>query len=960
MLKSKLFWKVIGNFGFLLLILTAMTYLITNMLRQIEEKFNAARADMQSVQNVNRLASFIDNVPPAAREYAFTGSPAVRAVYESGLNDFSTALTAAQKDFATDTSSTISLKRVEDLYYSWIQHVGNKFISIHEERLTEQETAQRLKGLFELEANVRYIPIARSLLKEITQKKIVSSPASIEFAINLSQQMTSFIMIVNVLVALFSLALGFVLTRSITKPVQKLKEGTKNIVEGKYEPIDLHRSDELGELANDFNNMAKLLGSTYTRLNAYSELVTELNTHETIEEVESRSLALLCQHSGAVIGAVYEYDPDAQLLQLTNGYALDRRTAATKHYALGDGIPGQCALLRKPLEVADIQPPEGFTIQTGIADVVPRSIVAVPILFQEKLLGVIVLGSMTPFDDTRKDIINNSVPQIGVAITNARNYEAAQKLSREVAKRNEELDGKNAELEKAYRVKSDFLASMSHELRTPLNSIIGFSSVLLGPNGDPLTNDQRKALDKVLKNGKHLLQLINDILDFSKIESGRMTVNVESEEVAEVVSNSLMTVEALVKAKGLMLKQEIEPELPMLATDVLKAKQIMVNLLSNAVKFTDAGEIAVTVRKLPNGFVSFAVKDSGIGIEEKNYERVFEEFQQIDTSNTRKYKGTGLGLPISRRLARILGGDLTVHSVYGQGSTFTLAIPPVYQGKEVPSRPAEKEISMQPKFPAPTPQSGAVPVMTSGSGTKILCIDDDPDVIEILRKYLVPEGYAVTGALSGDEGIKLARELQPSLITLDIMMPNKDGWEVLRELKQHGETRDIPVIIHSIIDNRPLAISLGALDVMTKPVEPKRLLSIVERTCKSNDEFVLVVDDDIDYTIMLRELLTRDGFRTKVVNSGSEALEILRTSTPALILLDLIMPNMDGMEVVRRLQQHETWKNIPVVILSGKELSKQERDELNSHIWQYLQKSEFSREVISGTIRKILNIAHTN
>jgi signal transduction histidine kinase len=449
---------------------------------------------------------------------------------------------------------------------------------------------------------------------------------------------------------------------------------------------------------------------------------------------------------------------------------------------MGEGIPGQCAAEQRVLEVKNIPVLSNFAVDTGLVEVAPYCVLAVPILFQDKVLGVLVLGSMNRFDDLQKEIINNSVPQLGVAITNARNFEASQKLTREVAQKNEEMNVKNMELEKAYRVKSDFLASMSHELRTPLNSIIGFSSVLLGPSGDQLTEDQRMALEKVLRNGKHLLQLINDILDFSKLESGRMTVNVEADEVVNVVSNSLMTVEGLIKGKEITLKQSIPPNLGLLKTDVLKVKQILVNLLSNAVKFTEKGEVSVTVTQ-KGEMIAFAVKDSGIGIEAKNFNKVFEEFQQIDNSNTRKYKGTGLGLPISRRLAIVLGGDLKVESDFGHGSTFTLVIPQEFpeeqKGKQ--EKPLERPVAPHPAAPQSTAPRPSVPVQ--GSGTRVLCIDDDPDVIEILTKYLVPEGYSVLGANSGDEGIRIALEQRPSLITLDIMMPRKDGWQVLRELK---------------------------------------------------------------------------------------------------------------------------------------------------------------------------------
>ena len=243
-------------------------------------------------------------------------------------------------------------------------------------------------------------------------------------------------------------------------------------------------------------------------------------------------------------------------------------------------------------------------------------------------------------------------------------------------------------------------------------------------------------------------------------------------------------------------------------------------------------------------------------------------------------------------------------------------------------------------------------------GVEILCIDDDPDVIEILRKYLVPEGYSVTGALSGEEGVELAVKAKPALITLDIMMPKKDGWQVLRELKQKPETRDIPVIIHSIVENRPLAMSLGAVDVITKPTEPKRLLSLIKQYYQSNGKFILVVDDHEDFALAFKDLLKRDGFNVRVATGGKEALEIVKESQPSLILLDLVMPGMDGFQVVRALQQDDRWKKIPIVILSGKELTEAEEQELNTHIVEFMKKDAFSTVEMTKTINRILNTPH--
>jgi CheY-like chemotaxis protein len=258
----------------------------------------------------------------------------------------------------------------------------------------------------------------------------------------------------------------------------------------------------------------------------------------------------------------------------------------------------------------------------------------------------------------------------------------------------------------------------------------------------------------------------------------------------------------------------------------------------------------------------------------------------------------------------------------------------------------------QPLIPASIPQ----PLQT-GQQVQILSIDDDPDVIEILRKYLVPEGYSLIGALSGDEGLEIASRVKPDLITLDIMMPKKDGWQVLRELKANPETKDIPVIIHSIIDNRPLALSLGAVDVMMKPTDPKRLLTLVKKHYKSGDQFILVVDDNLDFALACKDLLKRDGFNVKIATRGEEAIKILEESIPSLIILDLVMPGMDGFNVIHALRSKEQWTTIPVVVLTGKSLSDEDHKSLDPFIADYLMKDSFTTAAISGAIKKILNVA---
>jgi signal transduction histidine kinase/CheY-like chemotaxis protein len=945
----------------LLLILTAMTILTFNLLSQIELNFATSTADTRALGALSSLRALLNEIPTAAYEYALDGKKEAKEVYAKDWNDLSAQLTAYADEFA-DSLARANIQIARDQCNSWKQSIGDRFIALGDERLVKtgaRDIDTQLQSLIVADGRARYLNSARSIFSKIYEQRMPAQLRSMDMATRLSTRVSDFVVIVNILLAVFSVALGFVLTRSITTPIRLLKDGTQNIMAGKFEPIVLSRTDELGDLASDFNKMSSMLGSNYQRLNAYSELVTTLNSSASMQDVEKKGLEILCKHTHAAIGALYLVMRGEKALQLVSGYALRQNAGPGRHLAFGEGIPGQCAIEQKVLEIQDIPVSSGFVANTGLGEIVPSHILAVPVMFRDEILGVLVLGSMNKFGDLEKEIISNSVPQLGVAITNALNFEETRNLSVEIAKRNEELDSKNKEIEKAYKVKSDFLSSMSHELRTPLNSIIGFSSVLLGPSGDPLTPDQRMALEKVLKNGKHLLQLINDILDISKLESGRMTLSVESEDVQTVLSNCILIVEPLIQSKRLVLTQDVQQGLPSLNTDIVKVRQILVNLLSNAAKFTEKGGISIKVSQQENGMVSFAVKDSGIGIAEKDYGRVFEEFQQVDTSNTRKYKGTGLGLPIARKLARMLGGDLVLSSVVGTGSTFTLTIPP-----KVPQQILDAQMTPPPaitKLPEPVPvkpvPSLPVPPPSAAGGVvQILSIDDDPDVIEILRQYLVPEGYSIVGALSGDEGIALAMSMKPALITLDIMMPKKDGWQVLRELKANPQTKDIPVIIHSIVDNRPLAMSLGAVDVMTKPTDPKRLLTLVQKFYQSGDKFILLVDDNLDFALACKDLLKKDGFTVKIATRGEEALKILGSSIPSMILLDLIMPGMDGFSVVRELQKSDSWKKIPVVVLTGKALTDADHKDLDPYVADYLMKDVFTTAAITNTIRKTINV----
>ena len=956
MFRSKVYYKVLTYFGFLLIVLIAMTAIVTTRQLQIEKEYKSSSSEVKFLNNLERLRADLVDVPEYLDMYSKTRNAQHKTAFVNGLTGFESLINDI-KGPVSDSSVLATLDQVEILFFDWTHFVGEPRMKVIDGLIRKDSAAIFAANIDKLEADRFYLSQARFLTAIIYEKSLLSQSQRIDHAKKLGSELTQFILFVNILFAIFAITLGFVLSRSITKPLLQLREGTRSIMESKFVTIDIDRIDEFGQLAGEFNRMSMMLNENYTRVKSYSDMMTTLNRNDTFSGVVTESLDLLCQQTKSGIGALYIYNKETEKLTLTGKFALPKNYPSVASFSIGEGIVGECGRLKQSLEISDTAMNAAFTVDTGIQTSVPSFTYAFPILFQENLIGVLMLGSMQRFTDLTRDLLESALPQMGVAITNVQNYEATQELSREISKKHDELNTKTQELEKAYRVKSDFLSNMSHELRTPLNSIIGFSSILLGDRGDPLTADQRKALEKVLKNGKHLLQLINDILDFSKIESGRMHVSIESESVEGVINGAVMTADSLIRQKNIILKEDIAPDIPMINSDVLKMKQILVNLLSNAAKFTDENGTITIRARFESPMVKISVIDTGIGIEAKNIEKVFEEFSQVDNSHSRKYQGTGLGLPIARRLAQLLGGDLSAESVSGKGSTFTLSVPPQFQNNDKAevltpapvSAPAPKEIPIAKKI-----QQLDIPILKNGGETRVLCIDDEPDVIEILRNYLVPEGFSVFGANSGDDGIKLAEKLQPSVITLDIMMPKKDGWQVLRELKANPLTQNIPVLIHSMVDNIPLAFSLGAIDYLPKPADVSLVLKTVRKAASIDDKHVLVVDDNEDFRSLLVKVLQDEGYKVQSANNGKVALSTIESSKPSLILLDLSMPVMDGFELLRKLKQSDQWHSIPVIILTGIELSEAQVAEINQMTAELLKKKDYSADTIASAIKKAI------
>jgi PAS domain S-box-containing protein len=551
-----------------------------------------------------------------------------------------------------------------------------------------------------------------------------------------------------------------------------------------------------------------------------------------------------------------------------------------------------------------------------------------PLVVEDRVVGVMAFFSRTKLNPNTVHALSGIAKTIAVSV------------DRDRAER--ELKQARVAAEAATKAKSYFLANMSHELRTPMNAILGYSEMLMEEAEDQGQEDFIPDLQKIHTAGKHLLGLINEILDLSKIEAGKMELFLESFDVAGMINEVANTLRPLVDKNANTLQVHLAPDLGAMQADLTKVRQSLFNLLSNASKFTEKGTItldAETISKDGARWIAFRVADTGIGMTPEQLDKLFQPFVQADASTSRKYGGTGLGMTITQLFIKMMGGEMNVASKPGTGTTFTVLLP--------------VEVKAPPPAEVPQPEA-AEPIFLPGANT-VLVIEDDPGARDLLTRFLTKEGYRVETASGGEAGLRRARELHPDIITLDVMMPDMDGWAVLSELKADPELADIPVVMLTIVDNKNLGYALGAADYLTKPIQRDRLLAILAKYCPpSEPATVLVVEDDIATREVIRHLLEKAGIQVAEAENGRVALERLAERQPGLILLDLMMPEMDGFQFVDHVRQHEAWRAIPIVVVTAKDLTAEDRLRLNGYVTDIISKDTRDQEELLAEVSKMV------
>ncbi|MBI3006926.1 MAG: response regulator [candidate division NC10 bacterium] len=733
---------------------------------------------------------------------------------------------------------------------------------------------------------------------------------------------------------LLAVAAGAALGGLTVRPILHLEGVARRLGAGDLSArAGLTQSDEIGRLAQTFDSMAENLAATQQALVARvadldrrtreltilqqldQEMLAGVPADQTLHHA-LQAFASLAEARGCVLvrpekesgrlRAIASHAPDPEALKAYYDTTQPR---------VGEGAAGQAIATGRPAAFPDVAAAPPGRIREAYLGRGIRAILAVPVPFGPEERGAITLTYPSPRPFTNEEVarLEAFANQVAVVLQTVRLKEEAAERWR---------------LEEAHRVKNLFLANMSHELRTPLNSIIGFSSVLEEGLPGPLTEKQRRYVGHIHTSGKHLLAIINDILDLSKVEAGKIVLDPQTQLPGEILEGTSTVVRPTALEKNVTLTLEAPADLPPLTADPVRLKQILFNLLSNAVKFTpEGGRVTVRAAQPEPGWLEIAVADTGAGLAPEDLPKLFREFSQVSTGEGRQHEGTGLGLALTKRLVELHGGTVRAESPgRGRGSTFTVRLPLL--------GPAEPAAGEAPQPPEARSEPATPPL--------VLIVEDEAEVARILEACLAEAGYRTLLARDGEEALHLAALHRPAVITLDLLLPGRDGWEVMAALKEDPATRGIPVVVLSVVARTRAGFAAGAVEYLEKPVNRASLLTAVGRYCVPNagqaPPRVLVVDDDARVLEMLEDSLGRAGYAVRTAPEGEAGLALASREVPDLMVLDLLMPGLSGFEVLERLRADRQTADLPVIVYTVASLTAADRERLNREALSLVEK----------------------
>ena len=789
-----------------------------------------------------------------------------------------------------------------------------------------------------------------NLMKKVENNLADNLEAGMEKTLAYTKQKTAAATALHLLSTLLALLIFFLITRSINRSFSEVLTSMKGLAAGVTSTlIPGETRNEMGEMTKALHifkdnkikadELAALIEKQREVEIGLNKLAEVLRDHEDMNILSDQIVHLLSQYLDVQVVALYVLgEGEIYICKARYGYP---KQGCIDQFGHQDGSLGQAVLDATPITVKNIPSYAHLTLGLGVVPI--DSLLIFPLVHDGVVVAVIEMGSLRPFDEEKLAWLEKAKSGLAITIRMTLDLEQRTLAEKELARAKDDAEAAN-------KTKSAFLANMSHELRTPMNAIIGYSEMLMEEAEDVGQEGFIPDLKKINQAGNHLLSLINSVLDLSKIESGRMEAYAENFEIDGLIDMVSGTAQPLMAKNNNHFEIKRGPDLGNAFQDVTKLRQALLNLISNAAKFTHDGTITLTVNREINDGVDWlvlSVSDTGIGIPSDKLEYVFEEFSQADSSTTRNYGGTGLGLAISRRFCQMLGGDITVTSQIGTGSVFTINLPAILPGTE----------SQTPhEIPSTLPDDGHNNLRIEDRANTVLVIDDDAGACEIIKRLLEKDGFNVVVAHTGQDGLRIAHEMPLVAITLDVTMNGLDGWSVLSVLKADPKLKDIPVVMLTGIDDKGKGYSLGATDYLIKPVSREQLNNALQKFyTPSRISSVLLIEDDLPTRSVMARTLEKMDWTVYEAGNGQEGLERLEQHKPDLILLDLMMPVMDGFEFLIKMRSKPDWIDIPVMVLTAKDLTPEDRNILKDKVSVVVEKGKSDYEEVAKMIRQVVD-----